>query len=177
MADPRLPDSGRPSYWTALPEATASGYGNVTVVVVAGVILLIFAALISFAGAVTLLSGDLWRLVLPAGREADFFRSAAVVAGAVLLLVGILQGMSAIGIFRHRAWGRLLGIVLAALWCLLGVVALFGSFAARETIPASGTTTDPSSGLASGAGLLVIYGFVLLALLFGGRHFAHRPTS
>lgn len=112
--------------------------------------------------------------MLPAGRDGDFFQSVFTVAAVIFLAVGIIQVLTAIGIWRHRSWGRFLGIILSALWLALGILILIGSFGARETMPANGTTGDISSSISSSLGLIVVYGFVLLALLLGGKHFERR---
>ncbi len=178
MTEPRLPlGPAGGSQWTPVSAEGASAYGNSTPAAVAGAILLIFALLVTFGAAIVLLSSQMLDRLLPAGREADAFRNIITGASAAFLAAGIVQLLAGIGILRHRSWARYLGIPISALWCALGVVTLFGSFAARETIPASGTTTDPSSGIAPGLALLVIYGFVLIALLIGGRHFERRQTT
>ncbi len=172
MAEPRLTENPRAStYWTPPSDAGTSGYGNSTAAVVAGAVLLLFGALVTFGAAIALFGSRMLDPLLPPGRDGDFFQSVFTVAAVTFLAVGIIQVLAAIGIWRHRSWGRFLGIILSALWLALGLLILIGSFGARGTMPANGTTGDISSSIGSSLGLIVVYGFVLLALLLGGKHF------
>ncbi len=178
MSEPVLPGGpGRPSYWTPIREPGASAYESSTAVVVAAAVLLLFGVLVTFGAAVALLGTGLLASLMPSGRDADLLRIVVIVSAVAFLSAGILQILAGIGILRHRPWSRLLGTILAALWIGVGVVTLLGSFAARETIPVTGPANDPSSGIASGFGIIVIYGFVLLVLILRGRHFGHPPAA
>ena len=172
MAEPRLPEDPRAStHWTPPPDAGTSGYGNSTAAVIAGAVLLLFGGMVTLGAAIALLGSRMLDPLLPPGPDGDFFGSVITAASAVFLVVGIIQIVSAIGIWRHRSWGRFLGVILSALWVALGLLLLVGSFGARETMPVDGATGDISSSISSSLGLVVIYGFVVLALLLGGKHF------
>lgn len=140
-------------------------------------ILLIFGALLTFAGAVALLGGGIIDAYLPATSEGDVIRSVITAASIVVLIVGILQLASAIGILRHRSWARILGIVISALLLALGIVGLLGSLGASATAPSPEFASDASGGIGSGLVGVVAYGFVLLALVLGGRHFERQRST
>jgi len=177
MAEPRLPEYPRAStHWTPPPDAGTSGYGNSTAAVIAGAVLLLFGGMVTLGAAIALLGSRMLDPLLPPGPDGDFFGSVITAASAVFLVVGIVQIVSAIGIWRHRSWARFLGLILAALWLALGLLILIGSLGARETMPLNGTTGDISDSIASSLGLIVIYGFALLALLLGGKHFERGQT-
>ncbi len=178
MSEPVQPAGPhRPNNWTPIRDPGASLYESSTAVVVAGVVLMLFGLMVTFGAAVALLGTNLLASFVPPGQEHDLLRNVMTVSAVAFLTAGVLQILAAIGIIRHRVWGRLLGTLLAALWIAVGAITLFGSFAARETIPFTDLANDPSSGIATGSGVIVIYGFVLLALLLGGRHFAHRGVT
>jgi hypothetical protein len=67
--------------------------------------------------------------------------------GWFLLIVGLLQLATGIGIFKGRGWGRLLGVILAALSAMLHIAFL---------------VAFPAFGLATIAlAVLVIYGLIV----------------
>jgi hypothetical protein len=163
----------RPSYW-ARADPGSPVYGNSTAVVVAAVVLMIFGALLTFAGAVALLGGGIIDPYLPATSQGDVIRSVIAAASLLVLVVGILQLASAIGILRHRSWARILGIVVSALLLALGIVGLLGGLGATASAPSPGFASDASSAIGTSLVPILAYGFTLLALIFGGRHFAVR---
>jgi hypothetical protein len=67
--------------------------------------------------------------------------------GWFLFIVGLLQLAAGIGIFRGRGWGRLLGVILAALSAMLHIAFLVA-------FPAFGLITIALS-------VLVIYGLIV----------------
>ena len=137
----------------------------------AAVILLIYGipALI-FGGLVTLVAlsiGDEFTRQLRAQLEAEGLAidvgamlRVVVVVFVIVLVLGLLHLVAAIGVFLHKSWGRLLGIVLGVLGVLLGVLSV---------VPALGV--GESGSLVFGVLLLLGYGLVVLGLLGGGSHF------
>jgi hypothetical protein len=83
----------------------------------------------------------------------------------VLMVVGLLQVISGIGVFAHKGWGRALGILFAVLGVLVGVFAVSTALALAPGL---------SVPMLIAVVLLVGYAFILLALFAGGSHFKRR---
>jgi hypothetical protein len=158
--------------WGAPPYAE---YGSSPLVVLGGVVLLVFGLLFLLAGAGVLAAGGLIeQAFIEAGPLPELegltpraIRDFAVVGGAIVLVIGILQTVSGIGIFLHKQWARFIGIAFAGLGTLLGVLSLVGAVGARGTRGGGG---DLTVALVLG----VAYGFTLFALIAGGGHFTRR---
>ncbi len=94
------------------------------------------------------------------------------IAGVIGLILGIPHLLAAIWAPLHRNWARVLGIIVAVLGCLLGVLALLsGQGSSTQRLPDGSTVTTTGSPIASALLFLVPYGFTLLALLLSRRHF------
>jgi hypothetical protein len=75
---------------------------------------------------------------------------------------GLLEVIASIGMFIHRGWGRVLGLIVAvvgALFTGLGLVASLG--AADQT----------AGGIGVSLVLFAGYAFTVLALVVGAEHF------
>jgi hypothetical protein len=88
-----------------------------------------------------------------------------VVAFVILLIVSLLHIAAGIGVFMHKSWARWTGIVVAVIGMLFGLLGLLGY------------TDDPSA--TAGELLIVVvwlaaYGFSLVGLAAGGRHFVRE---
>ena len=81
--------------------------------------------------------------------------------------------LGAIGIFGHRGWGRLLGFLFGLLGTLAGIGAVVGANKGAFTTN-GGTTVNLSQNMGPSVGFLVIFGFILLAMIVGGKHFRER---
>jgi len=170
-------------------EGSASG-----VVVGAGVILLVIAALVGifslfalFAGAIM---GQMTGLSADSGltdAQLAVARVFVLVIGGIGLALAVTHLISGIGVLRRRGWARILGLVLSVLGVLIWGLALAGSLAAAtQPIPAgylesSGLTIEQYRSFArlgSGIGLVVTglalasYLFILVVLARRGREFA-----
>jgi len=163
----------QPQYWVQ-PAATADyGHGTSIWAVIAGIPLMIYGLIIVLIGAGLLIVRSFVDDVIRQGSLdaslAQSVRDAIAVVAVIILIIGILQVLAAIGIWAHKGWGRWLGIVWGVLGTLIGLAALGGS---RTTTTINGDTT--SSNLGGALFILVPYGFVLIAMIIGGGHFHRR---
>lgn len=108
--------------------------GSSPIAVIAGTVLLIAGALMTLFGLILIAVGAGGGAYLDAAaEEAGMPGSGAalgtilVVMAVVVLALGVLQMIAAIGVFTHKEWARWLGIALATLGLLLGLLAVFGS--------------------------------------------------
>jgi len=162
---------GQPGYWPAAPE-----YPNNPLVVVAGIILVVFGVLATLIGLFGMVVGSfaatLIEEYLPpeAALEFDFraFATFLLLIFGIILVVGILHFLSAIGIFMHKGWARAIGIVLAVLGLLLGVVGAVGVAQAAVSAAEAGSEAVVPVIVA------ISYGLTLFALIAGGNHFRRR---
>jgi hypothetical protein len=134
--------------------------------VLAGIVLLIVGVLMTFFGAIFLLVGaagaELLSDVDPSlGDDAGAIAAVLTVIALVLLILGIAQIVSAIGVFVHKSWGRWIGVVTGSIGLVFGFLILAGSFMA----PAS------SGDMIIGLIWLAAHGFVVAALAATGEHF------
>ena len=84
---------------------------------------------------------------------------------AVLLVMGVVELLSAIGVFGHKTWGRVLGILVA----LVGLVISIAAVALAMAIAPGSSVQVIVMAVA-----LFSYALILLGLLFGGGHFRRR---
>ena len=66
------------------------------------------------------LSAETMDLVAEFNKQANAY-------GALMLILGIMQTIGAVGILAHRAWGRAFGVVLGLLGTILGIGLLVSS--------------------------------------------------
>ncbi len=149
-------------------------YGSSPLAILAAVVLLIFGAFLTLIGGVGVLAGSLLddatmrqareqlSEINPTIRVEDVIALLGVVFG-FLLVLGILHLVSAIGVFLHRQWGRIIGILVAVLGTLLGVLMVTGAAQA-------GVRADLTLPLI----IAIAYGFSLFALIAAGNHFRRR---
>lgn len=167
-----------PAGWSAQPEY-AGGYASSPLVTIAAIILLIFGLLTTLMGALGVAVGGFFETALREARDQgaipgleEFDLSAIgdviVVIFVIVLIIGILHLAAAIGIFLHKQWARVLGIVLAVLGLLLGLLGLVGASNAAAGMD--------GSELAFPIAMAVGYGFSLFALIAGSNHFRRRYT-
>ena len=84
---------------------------------------------------------------------------------AVLLVIGVAELLAAVGIFGHKTWGRVLGILAA----LVGL-AMSGAGVALAMAVAPGASMQ----MIIMAVALISYALILVGLLLGGGHFRRR---
>ncbi|MEA2622759.1 MAG: hypothetical protein QOH61_1669 [Chloroflexota bacterium] len=164
-----------PNYWVTA-EATQYGKGNSVLAIIAGVPLLLYGLLVTLAGAAILVVRSLLDDAITSAigdgsltaTDARTLRDVIVGVAVVILIIGILHLLAAIGIWAHKGWGRWLGIIFGVIGTLIGLAALVG---VRAT---PGVTGSRGSDLGSSLLILVPYAFVLIAMIVGGAHFARR---
>ncbi len=147
-------------------QGTQAGMARPTSVTVAAWILIVLGAIVTLAGLfLVIASGALAGLLGP-------LAGLGIVAAIIAIVIGVLHIWSGIAILGGKNWARIVGIVLGALGVLFGVLGLVAAF----TTPA---VTDPTTGATVGGPgsaitpviQIVIYGFVLWALMRAGSWF------
>jgi hypothetical protein len=164
----------QPTYWNA-GAAPEYGYKTSILAVIAGIVLLLYGLLATLAGigliAVSNFAGSFTDSL--GSSLADAVTKSIVIVGAVVLIIGILHLLSALGVWLHKSWGRILGILFAILGTLFGLAAVAG--AAQKNTGVSTTTTGNSMVVA--LVFLISYAFVLVVLIIAGGHFRKDRVS
>lgn len=153
----------QPQYW-GNPEANVSRPRQTSILaVLAGVLLLLVGLLPTFFGVLVIIGGAAVNGLgdMTFGGQVVHVGSglagAIVVIGVVVLVIGLLEVLSGIFIWAHHSWARFVGLAFG----LLGTLAGLGTLGSRD-------------GVGGGLVILVIYGFILVALIISGGHF--RPS-
>jgi len=138
--------------------------------VVAGVILLVVGVLMTLLGLLVLLVGAAGAAFLEEveptlGGEAGAVAALFVGIAAIMLLIGILEIISSVGVFVHKGWARWLGVVMGTIGLVFGFLMLIAAF-----LTPAGSTGDLVVVLI----WLSAHGFVVAALAAAGDHF--RPA-
>jgi hypothetical protein len=145
-----------------------AGHVTSAAVVLAATILFLFGIVLAIGGVFGLLGTALH--LFPARLElGDTFvrlRLTNLVAffGSVLIL-GVVHLATALGLFVHRNWARVLGAVLATPGVIIAAGAAYATFVLVE--PSRGQVAGAAVGIVFFAG----YTYSLLALVVGGEHF------
>lgn len=173
-----------PSQWGAAPawgpEAQYdAGYPTSPMVAIAAIVLLVFGLLVTLIGGLGAALGGVIENALRElaetettgleGFDLSGLSDVFLVIFGILLVIGILHLVSAIGIFLHKQWARVIGILLAVLGTLIGVLGLVGA----SNVAASMDGSEWIVPIAMAVG----YGFVLFALIAGSSHFRRRRAS
>jgi len=169
---PQQPGWGQqPTYWNA-GAATEYGYNTSILAIVAGVILLLWGLLWTLGGVALIAVSNATGLITDSlGQSAaDFLHNGIVIVGAVVLVIGILQLLSALGIWLHKTWARIIGILFSILGTLFGLAAVAGAAQTRTGISGISSNTT-GSGMAGALAVLVSYALVLVILIIAGGHF------
>jgi hypothetical protein len=163
------------------------GYQRSFLAVLAGWILLTWGFVFGIAGALVLyaqsitdwlgdltLSPDVTDLI----ADVEATKDSIFAFGGILVIMGIIQIIGAVGIFGHRRWGRAFGIVLG----LLGTLAALGVFtisAGFEAMDVGLTQAIEGEEASVGASLFVLacYLTVFLGMVVGRRHFKKRGVQ
>lgn len=168
---------GAPGYppqagWSGPPPIVETG--SSALAILAGVIFVLFGGIVTLVGAFILISSSsIEQILRESGVLVGTGLTDASVAGIFvgvgifLLVIGILQLISAVGIFGHKSWGRFLGIVVAILGVLLGLLFVSGSFSAPRT-------SGQGGGVIFSIVTLAGYAIALIGLIIGGDHFKQR---
>ena len=166
---------------------TEGGYDRSFVAVLAGWILLtwgfvwgIAGALVLYAQSVTDWLGDL-TLSADAQELIDSVEATEdriIGFGGILVIIGIIHLIGAIGIFGHRRWGRAFGVVRG----LPGIPAALGIFTVSAGLEALDVGLNESiDGVEQSIGaslfVLICYGFIFLGMIGGRRHFRKKGVQ
>ena len=98
--------------------------------------------------------------------------------GGILVIIGIIHLIGAIGIFGHRRWGRAFGIVLGLLG-VLGALGIFTISAGFEAMDVGLTQAIEGEEASVAASLFVLgcYLLVLVGMFAGRRHFKKKGVE
>jgi hypothetical protein len=136
------------------------------VVTGAAIVLIVLGVLTAIVGIFALLAASLFSSGMQLPGMDQFGEGAAGAVGGILLVIGVvivvfgvLQVVSGINLFSARSWARILGIVLAVIGGLFGLLAAIPSSSANNSSPVFGVI------------LLVAYVFTVWALATSGRYF------
>jgi hypothetical protein len=161
-------NQGQQTYWNT-GAAVEYGYNTSILAIIAGVVLLLWGLLWTLGGVGLIAVSNVTGLITDnLGQNlADSIHNIVVVVGAVVLVVGLLQLLSALGVWLHKGWARILGILFGILGTLFGLAAVAGAAGNRSGV--SSSTTGNS--LVGALVVLVSYAFVLVILIIAGGHF------
>ena len=152
------------------------GVGNA----LAGIILTILGLLVALFGAVLVLGGQAFTQLGQSGQVDDpnnvLGQMSGIVSGAgiIVLVYGVLEFISGLGIFARKNWARMLGIVLSILPLLFGILGLVGAVSAPAANDLDPTGQARQGGLIFSIVLVLAYGFTIIALARGGNAFRRR---
>jgi len=149
-------------------------YGDSRWAVVASLLLLVIGILIVAFGLLQIVGGLLYDDV---GGRAMGYDVIFMVTGVVLVALGILHGIVARAIWKHRPWARKVGLAISFLGALLGVYVLPSAFT-----PLIRSNALTGENISSGPNLLAIsivligaaYVVILISLVVSSRHFRTR---
>ena len=162
------PPAVMPPIYPAYRPAPAP-YGTSGRVVFAGLVLLVFGLIELVGGAVGAVAASSLRAVWNQLLKGEGIRvdgasliGVLTLAFLILLLLGVLHVVAAGGVFGHKGWGRVLGVLLSLVGAVAGAWLLYRSLPINE-------------GREIVAPLLVLvpYAIALLGLLFPRDHFRH----
>jgi len=175
---------GQDPYWE---QAQAGGYNRSFLAVLAGWVLLTWGFVFGILGALVLyfqsitewlpdvtLSADVDQLLADVeGTEESIFA-----LGGILLIIGIIQLIAAVGVFGHRRWGRAFAIVISLLGILaaLGVFTISAGFEALDVGLESAMEGEEGS-VAASLFVLGCYLLVFVGMVVGRRHFKRRGVE
>ena len=144
--------------------------------ITAGVLLLLWGLLWTVGGIALIAVSNVTGLITDnLGQNlADSIHNVVVVVGVVVLIIGLLQLLSALGVWLHKSWARIIGILFAILGTLFGLAAVAGSAQNRTGINSSTTT---GSGMVGALVVLISYAFILVVLIIAGGHFRRERPS
>ena len=101
-----------------------------------------------------------------------------VAVGGILLIVGIIHVIGAVGILAHRRWGRAFGIVLGLLGMLAGLGIIFAAvgFEAID-VGLDVAMEGEEASVAGGLFVLATYLLIFLAMFIGRAHFKKKGVE
>jgi uncharacterized membrane protein (DUF2068 family) len=154
-------------------------------VVLAGFALLTWGLVIAMGGGLLLWTNDLLGHIsgLDLSPEmVDLVEQAdeqVVAWGGILVILGIIHMIAAVGVLAHRRWGRAFAIVLGLIGTIFGIAIVFSAvgweiFQGAEIDTA---LTGEEGSVAAGVFVAGTYLLILLAMFVGRRHFRKRGVA
>jgi uncharacterized membrane protein HdeD (DUF308 family) len=173
-----VPYPGQPGVYPAYPQYAQTGptYSTSAFAAFAGVLLLVFG-LIDAVGGFWLFNqtDDLRQLVSDLARrnfsvsgtllDRNTLASILSPMPAIIAIFGVIEILTAVGIFAHKGWARALGVLGALLGLIASVAGLSFTLALVPGV---------SVQLLGAIVVILGYAFILLALIAGGKHFRRR---
>jgi hypothetical protein len=169
-----------PNYW----DQDGAGYGRSFLAVLAGFVLVTWGVMLMVGGGLLMFLDDVSTYITDAnlGPETQALVDDAIVeqtaAGGVLLMLGILMAIGAVGIWAHRGWGRATGILLGLLGTVLGIGMVASSIAFEiGDVTIDGALAGEAEPLGAALVVLVSFLIVLLGMFVGKRHFRKKGVT
>ena len=168
-------------------EAEVGGYNRSFLAVLSAWVLLTWGLVWGFAGALVLyfqgltdwlpdvtFSADVNQLI----DDVESAQERIVAFGGILLIIGIVQVIAAVGVFGHRRWGRAFAIVIS----ILGILGALGIFTVSAGFEAMDVGLDEAikgeeGSIAASVIVLASYLIVFLGMTVGRRHFRKRGVE
>ena len=163
------------------------GYDRSFAAVLAGWVLLTWGFVWGIAGALVLYAQSITDWVANVPLSADVETLIADIEatedrifafGAILVIIGIIHLIGAIGIFGHRRWGRAFGLVLGLLGILaaLGIFTISAGFEAMD-VGIEAAMEGEEGSVAASLFVLGCYLLVFLGMIIGRRHFKKKGVA
>ncbi len=168
----------------AWPEVEV-GWNRSFMAVLAGWVLLTWGLVFGIIGAIILWLNSVTELipesvtltedVLDLAARAD---DQIIATGGIVLILGLMHLIGAVGIFGHRRWGRAFGIVLGFLGVLagLGIITVSAGFEAID-VGVEAAVEGEEGSLAASVLVTGSYLLVLLGMFIGRRHFKRKGVE
>jgi uncharacterized membrane protein (DUF2068 family) len=168
-------------------EAEVGGYNRSFLAVLSAWVLLTWGLVWGFSGALVLyfqgltdwlpdvtFSADVNQLI----DDVESAQERIVAFGGILLIIGIVQVIAAVGVFGHRRWGRAFAIVIS----ILGILGALGIFTVSAGFEAMDVGLDEAikgeeGSIAASVIVLASYLIVFLGMTVGRRHFRKRGVE
>jgi len=140
---------------------------------IAGALVLYAQSITDWVGDLTL-STDVTNLI----ADVESADQSIFAFGGILVIIGIIQVIAAVGIFGHRRWGRAFGIVLGLLGILgaLGIFTISAGFEAMD-VGLTDAIKGEENSVAASLFVLACYGLVFIGMITGRRHFRKKGVQ
>ncbi len=162
----------------------ATGYGRSFIAVLAAFALLTWGIAIAMGGGLVLWTNSVLDLVGDATLSAEMTElvndaeNSIVAVGGILIILGIMHMIGAVGILAHRNWGRAFGIVLGLLGVVLGLGIIFAAVGFEALDVGLETAMDgEEASLAGGIFVFATYLLILVAMFTGKRQFRKKGVQ
>jgi len=164
----------QPTYW-ASGAVTEYGYKTSILAIIAGVLLLLWGLLWTLGGIAAIALSNVTGLITDQFGQnvANSVHNVIVVVGVVVLIIGLLQLLSALGVWLHKSWARIIGILFGILGTLFGLAAVAGAAQNRTGVSSSAS----GNGMAGALVVLISYAFILVVLIIAGGHFRRERAA